>query len=78
MVVIAIIAGTFLTGALAGVLVVIGIGIAREDHLDGRLPECAPTPLTTGVRRMSGLHVHDPQAAARPAAWPAVRTAGRY
>ena len=77
MVVIAIIAGTFLTGALAGVLAVIAIGIAREDHQNGRLPGRAPTPLTAGVRRMSGLHVHDPQAIARTAAWPGALPTGR-
>jgi hypothetical protein len=77
MVVIAIIGGAFLTGALAGVLVVIAIGIAREDRRDGLLPGQAPTALTAGVRRMSGLHVHVPQANALPHAWPAARPAGR-
>lgn len=77
MVVIAIVAGTFLTGALAGVLVVIAIGIAREDRRDGLLPAQAPTVLTAGVRRMSGLHVHVPQASADLPAWQTARAAGR-
>ena len=77
MVVIAIIAGTFLTGALAGVLVVIGIGIAHDDRRDGLLPAQAPTALTAGVRRMSGLHVHVPQAGPELPAWQTARAAGR-
>jgi hypothetical protein len=63
MAIIAIIGGTFVAGALAGVLVVICVGIAREDRRGGSLPGRAPTPLTAGARRMAGLTVHVPSTA---------------
>lgn len=66
MVIIAIFGGTFVAGVLAGVLVVISVGVAREDRRGGSLPGRAPTPLTAGARRMAGLTVHVPSPAVAP------------
>jgi hypothetical protein len=69
MIVIAILAVTFLAGALFGALVVLRLGAGRDDQ-DGWLPGAPPTPAAAASRRLTGLWVNVPQDSASLAVMP--------
>ncbi len=54
--VVLIILGIFAIGVVAGIVVVVSLGVRRED--DGPfLAETGPDQLTRGARRLTGLYV---------------------
>ncbi len=57
-----IIVGIFAIGVVAGIIVVVSLGVRREDS-GPFLPEAGPDQLARGARRLTGLYVR--QAPAR-------------
>lgn len=65
MIIIAIVTVTVLAGALAGVLVIVRLGISSEEREDG-LPREAQTWITAAARAITGLYVRGPERADQP------------
>jgi hypothetical protein len=59
MIVIAILAATFVVGALSGVLVLLRLGMTR-DKCGRWLPSAAQTRTAAATRIVTGLYVHKP------------------
>ena len=55
-VVLIIVLGIFAVGVVAGIVVVVSLGVRREDG-GPFLPEAGPDQLTRGARRLTGLWV---------------------
>ena len=60
-----IIVGIFAVGVVAGIVVVVSLGVRREDRRPF-LPEAGPDQLTRGARRLTGLYVRQAPANQRP------------
>jgi hypothetical protein len=60
MIVIAILAATFIVGALSGVLVLLRLGMSR-DKCGRWLPSAAQTRTAAATRIVTGLYVHKPE-----------------
>jgi hypothetical protein len=63
MIIMAIVAVTLLVAALAGVLVLVRLGISREERAD-RFSGEAQTRISAATRAVTGLHVRTPGRAA--------------
>lgn len=60
MITIAILAAAFIAGAIAAVVALLRLGIAREES-DSSLRAEPATRVCAATRRLTGLHVHTPK-----------------
>ena len=65
MIIIATVAATLLVAALIGVLVLVRLGISREERENGLSGE-AQTRITSAARAVTGLYVRTPERADEP------------